>query len=153
MSGQAISDHEQTAVQIVAKLSDGTTAVGARVGIFLDGEYAGTVIVSSESIPTVLFPKSVRYVWAIARYREQRAERIIASDTRILTLTLEPDAGPPRDDREQYLEWNLPGKSTGRPATGYQSVNGPPQARCPDGTTGYPCVKCIVGGNQITICV
>jgi hypothetical protein len=30
---------------------------------------------------------------------------------------------------------------------------GPPVATCPDGTSGQPCVDCVIGGNKIRICV
>jgi len=29
----------------------------------------------------------------------------------------------------------------------------PAQARCPDGTTGIPCVECAIGGTRVRVCV
>jgi hypothetical protein len=31
-------------------------------------------------------------------------------------------------------------------------TKGPPSARCPDGTTGQPCVNCSIGGSAVRIC-
>lgn len=34
----------------------------------------------------------------------------------------------------------------------YAVVKGTPSARCPDGTTGQPCVTCHIGGSTVRLC-
>jgi hypothetical protein len=149
-----MSDREQSAVHILARYPDGSPAAGAKVEIYLDDKYAGTVEVSGESLPTVLFPKSVKEVRAVAEYYGGRAEQRVASTSRTLALTIRfpEDFERGRGEFERPFGFQLP-ENGGRRTLDYEGVSRSPQARCPDGTTGYPCVKCTVGGNQITICV
>jgi hypothetical protein len=106
--------------------SKGNPAAGADVEFFINDAEAGGAIVGPS---------------ATAQFHTDRSSVIIAIVARFGGRTLKVVLPPGQDDHA--FEFDVTAQSLTRK---------PPIARCPDGTSGQPCVDCVIGGETVRIC-
>lgn len=120
-------------VSVRAVDAGGRSIEGANVEFYVDGEHAGGVYGSSGTASLDVAPNAgveVSVTLAVGSRKLQQRKMFPKSGDDAELLLRFPSYRPPNF---------LPVRA--------------PEARCPDGTSGQPCVECSVAGTTVRICV
>jgi hypothetical protein len=105
----------------------GKPAQGAEVEFFIDDANFGGAIVGTRAIAQFHTDQASVTVKIVVKYGRQTSEAVL----------------PPTQDGHVFkFKGVLP----------LSLLRKPPTARCPDGSSGQPCVDCVIGGETIRIC-
>lgn len=103
---------------------DGRPIVGALIDVYLNGRKAASIVSSGVSSVEVSNPSAAL------------ALRVsVGGETRRIDVSLD--------------QTNLDLVFRNRPLF---QISPTPGGRCPDGTTGQPCVTCLIDGNEVRVC-
>jgi hypothetical protein len=123
----------KTSVQVRVLDSLGEMFFGARIDFSIHGALAGRVI-DSAGKATITYPELETELEVVVSAMNSTESRLLLSG-----VDIKPGS------TQNFVDFRLPIR---------RSTNMPPQptAKCPDGTSGQPCVNCPLGGSTIRVC-